>query len=121
MPGTTETTVPCIASAGKDTDSKFKVRILLNAYHFRTIIKSSVCGTIIESSVYGTILSQGPSVFNTVLNRAFVSILCCIYKSIKFVLKCGGLPVVGRLFECPVEGEGRALFNHAGYLEKAFQ
>lgn len=112
MPGTTETTVLCIASAGKDPDSKFKVRILLNAYHFRTIIKSSVCGTI---------LSQGPSVFNTVLNRAFVSILCCIYKSIKFVLKGSRLPVVGRLFEYPVKGEGRALFNHAGYLEKAFQ
>ena len=102
--------VPCIASPGKDPDSKFKVQFLLNAYHFRTIIKSK--------SISGSILSQGRSVFNTILNRAFVSVLCCICESIKFVLlNCGRQAVV-----CPVKDEGRALFfNHDGYLKKAFQ
>lgn len=109
-PNVTEGAVPCIASPGKDPDSKFKVQFLLNAYHFRTIIKSK--------SISGSIPSQGPSVFNTILNRVLFSVLCCICESIKFILlNCGRQAVV-----CPVKDEGRALFfNHDGYLVKAFQ
>lgn len=68
MSNITERTVPCIDSPGNDPDSKFKVQFLLEAYHFHTVVKLTVSGTI---------LSQGLSIFKTILKHRL-----CLYPSL---------------------------------------